>query len=272
MTFSRRLLPAALALGACGGQPAGAQVPTPADEDDLAHAYLYEVAPEQVAPQQDAGFVEVSGAAVVMVAPDRARARFAVESQGATAGEASTANANVMTAVTTALEGSGIPGLKVETFGYSLRPEYSYPSGQDRRTRTIGGYTALNNVRVTVDDVEAVGRVVDLAVQAGANRVSSLAFEAANTEAARREALTLAVERARAEARVMAAALGRELGPALEVRGGAQAPTPIRAQAMAMRGVMEMEAAAETPIEAGDQSVRATVTIRFALGPGGETR
>jgi uncharacterized protein YggE len=270
MTFSRRLLPAVLAIGACGGQPAGAQVPTPAGEDDLAHAYLYEVAPEQVAPQQEAGFVEVSGAAVVMVAPDRARASFAVESQGATAGEASTANANVMTAVTTALEAAGIPGLTVETFGYSLRPEYSYPSGQDRRTRTIGGYTALNNVRVTLDDVEAVGRVIDLAVQAGANRVSSLAFEAADTEAARREALTLAVARARAEARVMAAALGRELGPALEVRGGAQAPTPIRAQTMAMRSAMET--AAETPIEAGDQSVRATVTIRFALGPSGDTK
>jgi uncharacterized protein YggE len=270
MTFSRRFLPVVLALSACGGRPAGAQVPTPAGGGDLTHAYLYEVAPEQVAPQQEEGFVEVSGTAVVMVAPDRARASFAVESQGATAGDASTANANVMTAVTTALEGAGVPGLTVETFGYSLRPEYSYPSGQDRRTRTIAGYTALNNVRVTVDDVEAVGRVIDLAVQAGANRVSSLAFEAADTEAARREALTSAVESARAEARVMAAALGRELGPALEVRGGAQAPTPIRAQAMAMRGVMEE--AAETPIEAGDQSVRATVTIRFALGPAGGTR
>jgi uncharacterized protein YggE len=270
MTFSRRILPAALVLGACGGQPAGAQAPPPAGNDDLAHAYLYEVAPEQVADPKEVGFVEVSGTAVVMVAPDRARASFAVESRGATAGEASGANANVMTAVTAALERAGIPGLAVETFGYSLRPEYSYPSGQDRRTRTIAGYTALNNIRVTVEDVEVVGRVIDLAVEAGANRVSSLTFEASDTEAARREALALAVERARSEAEVMAAALGRELGPALEVRGGAQVPTPIRAQAMAMRGVME--AAAETPIEAGDQSVRASVTIRFALGEGGDTR
>ena len=83
MTFSRRFLPAVLALSACGGRPAGAQVPTPAGGGDLTHAYLYEVAPEQVTPQQEEGFVEVSGTAVVMVAPDRARASFAVESQGA---------------------------------------------------------------------------------------------------------------------------------------------------------------------------------------------
>jgi uncharacterized protein YggE len=260
-----RFLPALLALAACGQPPAGAQAPAPRTGDGLDRAYIYEIAPEQLASTQDTGFIEVSGTAVVNVAPDRARATFAVETQGATAREASEANAEAMARAVSALETAGIPGLDIETFGYTLRPDYVYSTGQERRVRTIGGYTALNNVRVTVTDVTTVGRVIDLAIGSGANRVAALAFEASDTEAARREALTLAVERAREEAQAMAAALGRDLGPALEVRGGAQVPMPVPVQMMAARVAAE---AVETPIEAGDQSVRASVTIRFALGPG----
>ena len=40
-------------------------------------------------------------------------------------------------------------------------------------------------MRVTVDDVSAVGALIDAGVNAGANRVTSLQFEARNTDAAR---------------------------------------------------------------------------------------
>ena len=86
---------------------------------------------------------------------------------------------------------------------------------------------------------------------------------ASDTEEARSQALAEAVASARAQARVIAEALGHELGQPLEVRGGAQRPVPMRAQSPML---MSAEAA-RTPIEAGDQSVTATVTIRFALGP-----
>ena len=267
MSTPLRLLPALLALAACGGRTAVAQSPAP-PEDGLARPYIYDVAPEQVSPQEAPPFLEVSGSATVKVAPDRALASFAVESQAKTATEAAGANADAMDAVVRALGGAGIRGMRVETFGYSLRPDYAYPTtpAEGERTRVIAGYTALNNVRVTMEDVEAVGRVIDLAIGAGTNRVSSLAFEASDTEAARREALTQAVRQATLEAEAIAAALGRMLGDPLEVRGGAQAPTP-RVQMDAMRVAFEAaQARAETPIEAGEQSVQANVTIKFSLG------
>lgn len=251
---------------ACGGQPAVAQAPSPPFPPDqgLARPYLYEVANEQLQEPQAAPFIEVSGNASAEVTADRARLSFAVESQAETAAAASGANADAMDAVVRALRGSGAPGLRVETFGYVLRPDYSVPTGAER-TRRITGYTAVNNVRVTLQDVAAVGRVIDLAIGAGANRVSSLAFEASDTESARREALTRAVREARGQAETMAAALGRALGPPLEVRGGAQAPAPrVPVEAMQYRAAVEM--AVETPIEPGAQTVYANVTIRFALG------
>jgi uncharacterized protein YggE len=77
--------------------------------------------------------------------------------------------------------------------------------------------------------------------------------------------LAEAVRNARAQAAVIAEALGRQLGAPLEVHGGAQwpGPRPMAFDALAARSVQ----AAPTPIEAGDTSVSANVTIRFALGP-----
>lgn len=252
-----------LALAACGGRPASAQTPAPPD-DGLAHAYMYQVSPEHAAaaqhPQEASPFIEVSGSATVSVRPDRVRASFAVETRAPVAADASAQNAVLMDAVMRALRQSGVPGLEIETFGYSLRPEYSW--SEPTRTQTIDGYTAVNHVRVSSSEVAAAGRVVDAAIRAGANRVSSLAFEASDTGAAREEALASAVRNATAQARTMAAALGRSLGAPLEVRGGAQAPMPKGSMDMAF---MRAEAV-ETPIEAGDVNVSANVTIRFALG------
>jgi uncharacterized protein YggE len=258
-----------LALAACGGQPARAQTPAPPD-DGLAHPYLYEVSAGQAAapavPQEaPPPFIEVSGQGTATVTPDLARATFAVETRADSAAEASARNADAMDAVLRALRAAGIEGLRVETYGYSLQPEYSYPTENNNRTRVIDAYTALNNVRATVPDVTAVGRVIDVAVRAGANRVSSLSFEASDTETARREALTAAVRAARVQAEAIAQALGRALGPAIEVHGGAadNPPRPMMGDVM----FRAQAQAAPTPIEAADQTITANVTVRFALGP-----
>ena len=225
---------------------------------------IYEVAPEQLSGTQEVpqerGFIEVSGTGSVTVDPDRATMSFALETRGVGAADAASQNADIMDRVLAAVRAAGFPDLDLRTHGYSVRPEYS--SG-NQRVREIVAYTALNNVTATTSDVDGVGRLIDLAIGSGANRVTSIGFYASDTEAARREALAEAVRHARSQAEVIAESLGHELGPALEVRGGAQRPTPIMA-----RATVAFEAqAAPTPIEAGGQTVSASVTVRFALGP-----
>ena len=208
------------------------------------------------------GFIEVNGTGMVQVTPDRARIDLAVETRAAAAAEATSENAGRMDTVIRALRGLGIRDLTVETFGYGLRPEYAPRTPDPDWRPEIVGYTAQNNIRVTAGNVQAVGRVMDAGVRSGANRVAGLTFQATDTEAARREALAMAVAQARSQAEVMAAALGRTLGEPLEVRGGAEAPSFRMPQGAAMRA---MEAV-DTPIEAGDLNVTASVFIRFALG------
>lgn len=209
------------------------------------------------------GFIEVNGIGMVQVTPDQARIDFAVETRAATAADATAENASRMDAVIRALRSLGTRDLTVETFGYGLRPEYGPRTPDPEWRPEIVGYTAQNNIRVTLRDIQAVGRVMDTAVRSGANRVAGLAFQATDTEAARRDALAMAVAQARSQAQTMAAALGRTLGEPLEVRGGADAPSPRMPQGAAL---MAMERAVDTPVEAGDLNVTASVFIRFALG------
>jgi uncharacterized protein YggE len=209
------------------------------------------------------GFIEVNGIGMVQVTPDQARIDFAVETRAGTAAEATAENASRMDAVIRALRSLGVQDLTVETFGYALRPEYGPRTPDPAWRPEIAGYTAQNNIRVTLGDIQAVGRVMDTAVRSGANRVAGLTFQATDTEVARREALTMAVAQARSQAEAMSAALGRTLGEPLEVRGGADSPSPRMPQGAAL---MAMERAVDTPVEAGDLNVTASVFIRFALG------
>ncbi len=215
------------------------------------------------AAAQEAGFIEVTGAGSVTLEADRAHVSFAVETRFA---GAAAANADAMESVLSTLRSAGLEGLSIATFGYLLRPEYVQPGADRNRAPMIDGYTAVNNVRATINDVESVGTLIDLAIQSGANRISGVAFSASSSEAAQSEALMAAVEDARLKATAIANALGQDLGEALEVRGSSGQPTP-------NLQLSSMEVArARTPVETGDQVVRANVTVRFAFRPGDSPR
>lgn len=253
-------LAALLLLGACA--PATAQTPvTPRSATPASEAAPAVPAQARSVQEADPGFVEVSGSAEVSVPADQARISFAVETEAESARDAAGENADRMDAVLSALRSAEVPGLDLETHGYSLQPRYRRPS-REGGTPEIDGYRAVNHVRATTPTVDAVGRLIDAAVGAGANRIASLSFEAVETEAARLEALRMAVEKARAEAHAIADALGVTLGPPMEVRGGAETPSP-RPQAYDMEMA---RASAPTPVEPGEQTVRASVTIKYRLG------
>lgn len=216
----------------------------------------------KVMHQGEERILQVSGSASVSVETDQVKISFAVQTEAATARESTARNAERMDAVLRALRATEAPELSLETTGFNLQPVYARPD--DKGRRVVDAYRTVNMVNVTADDVEMAGALVDAAVEAGANRVASLGFVASDTEEARLEALRMAVASARREAEVMAEALGEELGPPLEVQGGADRPSPPRPLMRAT--TFESAQAAPTPVEAGEQTVSASVTIRYRLG------
>ena len=121
-----------------------------------------------------------------------------------------------------------------------------------------------NVLVILLDDVTKVGALIDASVTSGSNRIAGLTFEAKDPEPARLEALRAAVAKAKSEAEAVATAMGVTLGMAIEVQTSADygypPPTPMY-RTMEMAG----QAAAPTPIEASEQVLRASVTIRYRL-------
>lgn len=234
----------ALIVGACSvnPQPAAAQVPTPTTD---------------MVPT-----LQVSANATVRRTPDVAVVQLAVESVAATAREATAENTAAMEEVLRAIRAQGVPEANIRTQRLELQPQY-----RDRRAGDpeIIGYRALNQVTVRLDDVTATGPVVDAAVRAGANRVTGIRFELADSQSAYHEALREAIAKARAEAEVAASALGQRLGEPLNVStGGHHVPMP--QPHMERMAVTAMDQGAPPPVEPGEVAVQATVSITWRLG------
>lgn len=214
-------------------------------------------------PQEEGeGTIRVTGQARIQVPVDRVSISFGVETESESAREASSLNAARMAAVVEALRNAGIQGLEIETYGYSLNPEYRYPNREDPSRQTISGYRAANHIRVTIPDVGSAGEILDLGIGAGANRVVNLQFQAVDTGEARLQALRDAVRTAQEEARTIADAMDVALGPPLEVSGGA---SPREPREMARTAMMEELGPVRTPVEPGLQTVSANVTIVYRI-------
>lgn len=197
----------------------------------------------------------------IKVAPDRANIHISVQTRASTAAAAAAENATKQKAVIDALRALGLRANEISTIGYTVNPEHRY---EPNREPVVIGYTVTNTLSVDVRDLAQVGRIIDTAISRGANMVTSLNFIASNTDSARREAIALAVQRARLEADAAARAAGGTIGGLLELTVGSYFPPP-RPVEYAVRAAAQ---AADTPINPGDQTVSVTVSTRWSFIPG----
>ena len=210
-----------------------------------------------LAQQPPVSSIRVTGDARVTAKPDRVQIDIGVTTRAAKSQEAASQNAQQVAAVLAAVRKAAGPGADLKTVSYALNPNYQYhPNGAEP---TLEGYTALNVVRVTLDELPKMGTVIDAATQAGANHVQGVQFTLRDQDSVRAQALREAAQRARAEADVLAAALGLKVLRVLTVEETSPRITPIfyggapRAMANA--------AAPATPVEAGTLDVMADVTL-----------
>ncbi len=229
----------------------------------LACAAAASPARAQPAPASPVSSIRVTGDARVTARPDRVQIDIGVTTRAAQSQEAASQNAREVDAVLAAVRKATGPAADLKTISYSLNPTYQYhPKGEEP---TITGYSALNVVQVTLDDLAKIGTVIDSATQAGANHVQGIQFTLRDQDAVRAEALRQAATRARAEAEVLAAALGLKVVRVLGVEENSPRVMPVRAYLGAQRSMAT--AAAPTPVEAGTLDVTADVMLTVEVSP-----
>jgi uncharacterized protein YggE len=194
-TYNRRklaLVAGLLAIGLVGATITGGQMLSAAAQNstdpmpvDIGCPTGAEVCEDQI---EDAvkSVVTTSGTATVKVDPDKVTVTIGVDTDGLTAAEAASKNAELMDKVIAALKALGITDDQISTNWYSVYPTYEYrsppcieiyPQPPDCAPKNeITGYRASNSLSVTLDADEDVGKVIDAAVAAGANNVSGAYF------------------------------------------------------------------------------------------------
>jgi len=201
--------------------------------------------------------ISVTGEATIAAVPDQAQIEIGVTTQARTAPEASRENAERLARVLAEVKKLLGKGDEVKTSGYALNPQYRYPQGGKPE---IVGYTANNTVHIKIAKLDEVGKMIDVAMQAGANTINRLAFTLKDEEGARLDALKQATLKAKTKAEAIAASLGLKVVRIVSVTEGERSFQPVYRAAPMARGEA-LAAAPPTPIEQGTVDVRATVSL-----------
>ena len=208
--------------------------------------------------------IRVTADAKVTTKPDRVQIDIGVSTHAKQSQEAAAQNARQVEAMLAAVRKATGPAAVLKTVSYALSPNYEYHVSGGEPTLT--GYTALNVVQVTLDDLAKIGSVIDSAAEAGANHVQGIEFTLRDQDAVRAEALREAATRARAQADVLAAALGLKVVRVLSAEENSSRGTPLF-RPMAGRSGTLASAAVATPVEAGTLDVSADVTLTVEVSP-----
>ena len=138
---------------------------------------------------------------------------------------------------------------------YSSRDKTSPPE--------VKGYAALHRFQVKLKGTARLGAIIDLVLKNGASGVSGPVWEHSRSEELQRQAAVAALERARR----LAEALTQSQG--LKITGVEKISTGLHSRPFMAAGTyMAAKAGAPTtPIEVGEEEIRASVQVVFLVKP-----
>lgn len=207
--------------------------------------------------------ITVTGEGHAAIAPDMAVITLAVVQQAKTAQDALDQNNKAMGAVLATLKDSGVAERDLQTSGFSIQPQYTYPNDKDGHTQppVLNGYQVSNGLTVRVRDLSKLGGLLDQAVKLGINQGGDIQFTNDKPDAALEDARKKAVADAAAKAKTLTDAAGVKLGRVIAIReGGVAAPPQPYMRAMA---AAPMDKA--VPVATGENDYNASVSITYAI-------
>jgi uncharacterized protein YggE len=209
--------------------------------------------------------LSLSGHGEISASPDVAILTTGVASQAPTARQALEANNADMAKLLAMLKAAGIDPKDIQTSGFSVNPQYVYPKADDGSNLPphVEGYEVSNAVTVKIDKLPELGGILDKMVSSGANTINGISFSVDDPSKLYDEARKAAVADARHKADIYAAAAGVTLGDVISISDEEPVAPPPRPLVMAMAA----PAAKAVPVEAGQVSYSADVSLVWALKP-----
>jgi len=163
----------------------------------------------QTTPTETPRTLNVTGSGKAFLTPDIAYINIGVHTEDKDAAEAVASNNTRSQKVADALKKFNIDPKDIQTTNFSIFPQQQY----DPNGKLVGiTYMVDNTVFVTLRDISKLGDVIGAAVDAGANSINSIQYDAADSSKGKSDARKAAVADALAQAKELATAAGVTLG------------------------------------------------------------
>ncbi len=207
--------------------------------------------------------ISVSGSASLEVKPDQATVWLSVNTVENTAAAAQSRNSDLTNAVVAALKNAGVKDNDIKTTQLYLNKKEHYDDVTGKMV--FDGYELVHTIKVVTDQVEDVGKLVDAAINAGANGINNVDFELKDASKKQFEAQMLAdaVSSAKNKAEALASSAGVKLGKATSISESG-IYTPYNNY---YGGMMEKSAVAAAPIQIspGNVKLETTVSVQYEI-------
>ena len=220
----------------------------------IAAAFAAPAESQQPQAERPANII-VTGEGSISAAPDYAEITAGVTTKAKTAKEATDANAKLMAAVIAALRDAGIAQKDIATTRFSVQPVYATQQNAEPK---LTGFSASNQVAVTIRQIDKVGEIADRMVAAGVTNIGNLVFLHSDTSKLLDQAREAAVADARRKAELYARASGVGLGRVVWINEN-PAYTPVVPMLRAMPGTVT------TPIAGGEDMLRVEIAVGFDI-------
>lgn len=215
--------------------------------------------------QQTQNAIMVQGTTEFDVAPDMAKIRFRIETMSFTAQDAQLRNREIGANVKAGLVKAGVRANEIETADYRIEKVQEWdPTGQKMVDK---GYRATNAFVVSTKDLEKVGPLLDVGVQAGANNVESISFELSDEKQneVKTEALRKATQNARGKAEALADGAGVRLGKVLSLSENSYVVMPYYRDSMMAKAEMGGMEAPSTDVSPQNVRISAQVSVSYEI-------
>ncbi|WP_237386372.1 oxidative stress defense protein [Xenorhabdus sp. Sc-CR9] len=159
--------------------------------------------------------ISTSGNAIIKATPDMATLMINVSKTQKNAADAKKKVDERVAKYFDFLKNSGIEKKDIDAANLRTQPEYQY----EQRTgkSTITGYKASRSVEVKVHKLDQLNTLLDGALKAGLNEISSVQFSVDNPQRYRDEARQKAIESAIQQATALAKGFNGKLGPVYSI-------------------------------------------------------
>ncbi|MDD4250931.1 MAG: SIMPL domain-containing protein [Candidatus ainarchaeum sp.] len=215
--------------------------------------------------QQNLNLLSVNSTITKEFEPDKVEITLSVETIDMVAENSQQENARITQNVVTALKTAGLTNKQISTTNYSIYEQFEW-DGIIQKNKIIG-YKTSNTIKVILTELTITGKIIDVAVNAGANKVSNISFGLSEQKQRQSNEIVLkeASEYAKIKAQNIANGLGITIGKINTVNESTYTSGPRYYNYASNDMIASSSEMYETPISASDISVSATVTVQFEI-------